>query len=528
MHIFSGFGALVGSLLVGPRSERLGDNFRDVSLPGHSLPLTAIGGLFVIIGMIGKTSGMTDLASVGQLAVNTLVSGAGGGLVTMTLFKVKTRREKKYSLGEKSSSSNINFVNRKWSFLVAFNGFFTGMVCVSGTGADLPSWGAFLSGVTGGLIFFLLSGLLRLNKVDDPVHGVGVHLSGGVVGAVVVGVVNLSRTQNGLMIGWQIVGLIAVSAWSCACFLLLLLPLLLCGKLRIRDNDERLGTDAVKIKEPAYNFSTPSPHCSSENRGTQRTDVFLTPNTGTRPGNMSCQLSEINKRSQYSDLHLQEMSPRTVLELPSPAAGDRSSLSSSVVPASPPYPTSTMKKQGSNLEVPELTITSSCCDSEAPLIVSSVNTSLSDTTAPVLATLDIRELKKSIKNKRETLRQTHSKYSIASSTKDDINSSDDEQGDDEVVEVKDDVQELNKPADVKTNEAQGNFSNDEINETEIDITKYLKSPEPTKPTKDDNDDDEEKVKTVVKQQDAKKEVKMFESSITFVSDDDSDFEEKLI
>ena len=53
MHVFGGCGSFVGNLLVGPRVERLGDNFRDVSLPGHSLPLTAVGAMFVIMDMVG-------------------------------------------------------------------------------------------------------------------------------------------------------------------------------------------------------------------------------------------------------------------------------------------------------------------------------------------------------------------------------------------------------------------------------------------------------------------------------------------
>ena len=38
------------------RVERRGwvDNFQDLSLPGHLLPLTAVGGMFVIMGMGGK------------------------------------------------------------------------------------------------------------------------------------------------------------------------------------------------------------------------------------------------------------------------------------------------------------------------------------------------------------------------------------------------------------------------------------------------------------------------------------------
>ena len=72
VHMFSGCGALVGSLLVGPRVERLGDNFRDVALPGHSLPLTAVGAMLVIIGMVGKIAGSVSyglFCNINDLAI---------------------------------------------------------------------------------------------------------------------------------------------------------------------------------------------------------------------------------------------------------------------------------------------------------------------------------------------------------------------------------------------------------------------------------------------------------------------------
>ena len=76
----------------------------------------------------------------------------------------------------------------------------SGMICVAGTGPDLPSWAAFLAGITGGLMFFLISGLLRLNKVDDPVYGIAVHISGGVVGTFSVGLSNLVVTRDGMSV----------------------------------------------------------------------------------------------------------------------------------------------------------------------------------------------------------------------------------------------------------------------------------------------------------------------------------------
>ena len=54
------------------------------------------------------------------------------------------------------------------------------------------------------------------------------------------------------------VGLVSVAAWSSACLLLLLLPLLLCGKLRVKDSQEKAGIDEAKMKEPAYAYMIPS------------------------------------------------------------------------------------------------------------------------------------------------------------------------------------------------------------------------------------------------------------------------------
>ena len=77
----------------------------------------------------------------------------------MNLFKLKTRRGKKYSIGNDQLNKSITVANRKWSFLAAFNGFFTGTISVCGVGSELPTWGAFITGIVGGMVFFLLSGI---------------------------------------------------------------------------------------------------------------------------------------------------------------------------------------------------------------------------------------------------------------------------------------------------------------------------------------------------------------------------------
>ena len=58
-------------------------------------------------------------------------------------------------------------------------------------------------------------------------------------------------------VAWHLLALLAVIAWTAITSILVLLPLLLCGKLRIIDADERTGTDVKKIKEQSYHGS----HC---------------------------------------------------------------------------------------------------------------------------------------------------------------------------------------------------------------------------------------------------------------------------
>ena len=58
-------------------------------------------------------------------------------------------------------------------------------------------------------------------------------------------------------VAWHLLALLAVIAWTGIVSLIVLLPLLLCGKLRITDADERSGMDVKKIKEQSYHGS----HC---------------------------------------------------------------------------------------------------------------------------------------------------------------------------------------------------------------------------------------------------------------------------
>merc|ERR1719430_2143257 len=422
VHLFSGVGALVGTLLVGPRVEKLGKNYRDNAIPGHSLPLVAVGGMMVLVGMVAKVVGLVnEYEEVGPVAANSLIGGAGGGVVAMSLSKLT---QKKVTLSRQSQDKikNMAMATRRWSYLTAYNGVLSGMVSVCGVGSSLPTWAALISGIVGGLAFFMMSLLLKIFKVDDPVSGVAVNLSGGLVGSLVTGLALLAETHDGMAVGWQLVGVVVVSAWVVTFCLVLMLPLLLCGKLRIKDSHEKLGVDSVKVFEEAYSFPlndergfTPgcrdlktrsvvggiekdrSPVCAFVTPSIREQLVGPSPLTSTSKVYLS---NTINKWSMDTEA----TTPRIVMERPSPATSLQS-----LVPPPPPSYANTKSPRSTQLEtsltVPEISVTasdtSSQDNSQTPLLSNSGQANHS-------IAFDVKELRVALKEQRGRLKNTNS------------------------------------------------------------------------------------------------------------------------
>lgn len=113
------------------------------------------------------------------------------------------------------------------------------------------------------------------------------------MGVLVSGLVQLALTGQGLVVGflpcrscnfrpgavqspslvqvaWHLAGLVAVTAWTFLSSLLVMLPLLLCGKLRVRDRDEATGLDIKKILEQGYSSDDVESTCNEAGLNTYR------------------------------------------------------------------------------------------------------------------------------------------------------------------------------------------------------------------------------------------------------------------
>ena len=202
VHAVGGVAGLVGSLLVGRRAEKISNP--DAHIRGHSLPLVAVGGGLVVIGMVAKIVGLggrDELRSIGTLASNCLLAGSMGALVALHVFKFhQPRKSWDMSHIEEAQTGGSSNSQRRWSFLMALNGFQAGMVGVSGADGRFPSWAALLAGLASGVSYCLVQGIFSLCHLDDPVHGAATQLSGAAVGVLAAGLANLAYTGEGTQV----------------------------------------------------------------------------------------------------------------------------------------------------------------------------------------------------------------------------------------------------------------------------------------------------------------------------------------
>ena len=57
VHLLGGTCGLVGCLVIGPRTGRIGSDGRPVEMPGHSVPLAGLGGFILLVGFLAFNGG---------------------------------------------------------------------------------------------------------------------------------------------------------------------------------------------------------------------------------------------------------------------------------------------------------------------------------------------------------------------------------------------------------------------------------------------------------------------------------------
>jgi Amt family ammonium transporter len=238
VHSVGGWAALAGAIVVGPRRGRFSDG-RVTPIPGHSMPLSALGLFLLWFGFFGFNAGSTLGFGHGRpglvafIALNTNVAAAAG------------------ALGATAASW---WLVRKPDPGLALNGALAGLVAITAGCAHVEPWGAACIGAVAGCI--VVAGVLLLDRlqVDDPVGAVSVHGFCGVWGTLALALFDRSGEVAFLS---QLVGVLAAFLWAFPASLVLFLALKRTIGLRAHPEDEDEGLDLAEHAAEAYHRLEP-------------------------------------------------------------------------------------------------------------------------------------------------------------------------------------------------------------------------------------------------------------------------------
>ena len=247
VHINAGIAGLVGALLIG---KRVG--FGRESMAPHSLTMTMIGASLLWVGWFGFNAG-SALEANGTAAlamVNTFVATAAAALAWMLAENVEKGRP---------------------SLLGMVSGAVAGLVAVTPAAGYAGPGGSIVLGLLAGFVCFWFCSTVK-NKFgyDDALDVFGVHCVGGILGAILTGVlaapslggqgifdyeagkVGDYAMMKQVLIQCRAVGL--TLAWSGIGSAILYKVVDLIVGLRSTVDEEREGLDIADHGERAYNY----------------------------------------------------------------------------------------------------------------------------------------------------------------------------------------------------------------------------------------------------------------------------------
>ncbi|MFG1795495.1 ammonium transporter [Nocardia sp. NPDC049149] len=241
VHINAGAAALALVLVLGKRKGWPTTAFRP-----HNLPFVMLGAGLLWFGWFGFNAGsaLTSGGLAGTTFVTTAVATAAGMLAWLLVEKLRD--------GHPTS-------------LGAASGIVAGLVAITPSCSSVNVIGALAVGTVAGALCALAVGLKFKFGFDDSLDVVGVHLVGGIVGTLMVGLVaapEMGAAKTGLFYGggidqlWrQAVGAGAVLAFSFIASLIIAYIVKFTIGLRASEEGESAGLDESEHAETAYDFA---------------------------------------------------------------------------------------------------------------------------------------------------------------------------------------------------------------------------------------------------------------------------------
>ena len=241
VHINAGAAALAVILVLGKRK-----GWPREAMPPHSLPLTLLGTGILWFGWFGFNAGSALAANgvAAQALMNTFVAASAAMLGWLLVELIK---------------------DGKATTLGAASGAVAGLVAITPCAGFVGGLASIPIGLAAGIICFLAIQLKFKLGYDDSLDVVGVHLVGGLVGSILLGVFADTKVNelgfDGLAFGGsdllidQIVASFATLAFSfVVSFILAKLVDVTIG-LRVTEDQEDEGLDLSQHAEQAYSLA---------------------------------------------------------------------------------------------------------------------------------------------------------------------------------------------------------------------------------------------------------------------------------
>ncbi|MCD8012099.1 MAG: ammonium transporter [Lachnospiraceae bacterium] len=249
IHMVGGISALIGAKILGPRigkfeKDKSGNITKVNAFPGHNLPLGCLGCFILWLGWYGfNGAACTSVEQLGSVFLTTTVAPATATVVCMIFTWIK------YGKPDVSMCLNASLA---------------GLVAITAPCDVTDCFGALVIGAVAGLLVvfgvWLLDNKLR---IDDPVGAVAVHMMNGIWGTIAVGLFATTSapgndTLTGLfygggfgLLGTQLIGFIAVAAWTAVMITITFSIIKAIFGLRVSEEEEITGLDATEHGLPS-------------------------------------------------------------------------------------------------------------------------------------------------------------------------------------------------------------------------------------------------------------------------------------
>ncbi|MGH2695901.1 MAG: ammonium transporter [Actinomycetota bacterium] len=253
VHVNAGVAALAAIIVLGRRR-----GYGKEAFVPHNVPMVITGAAILWFGWFGFNAG--SALTAGGLAATALANThvAAAAAIVGWLIPEGLRHRRPTTVG-------------------AATGAVAGLVAITPAAGFVEPWAAIVIGLAAGSICFLAVDLKPRLGYDDSLDVVGVHMVGGVVGALLTGLLASAAVggiDGGLaLLGKQVVAVAATLTFSFVVTLVILKVIDAIVGVRVDEEEEVTGLDLSQHAEVGYTFG---------DRGGSASQTVVVPETPAR------------------------------------------------------------------------------------------------------------------------------------------------------------------------------------------------------------------------------------------------------